>query len=248
MKTVVCFGDSITRALLVSASYIEPLEEHLGDRFRFVNLGVNNDLTHNLLVRMGDLVKEKPDIVFVLIGTNDVTFSMSLWGGLYVIPRKRLPRWPTLNWAYANLRTIIRRIKDETGAVVAVGSIPVLGEDLQSKPMDLVRRYNAQLRKIVGQESAHYIPVFERMEAYLQEHETTRGRPFHGSVRLMTRLMVRRLFFRESFETFSAKQGFNLLTDGVHLNPTGAGLIAKELEKYLRSRHSWDKLPVSPSR
>ncbi|HEY9087622.1 MAG TPA: SGNH/GDSL hydrolase family protein [Anaerolineaceae bacterium] len=240
MKTVVCFGDSITRALLVSASYIEPLEERLGDHFHFVNLGVNNDLTHNLLVRMDDLVKEEPDIVFVLIGTNDVTFSTSVWGGLYVIPRKRLPRWPSLKWAYANLRTIIRRIKDETGAVVAVGSIPVLGEDLKSKPMERVRHYNAEVKKIAGQENAHYIPVFESMEAYLREHETGSGRPFNGSVRLMLRLMVRRLIFRESFETFSARQGFYLLTDGVHMNRTGAGLIAAELEKYLRAHHSLD--------
>lgn len=238
LKTVVCFGDSITRALLVSASYIEPLEERLGSRFRFVNLGVNNDLTYNLLRRMDDLVAEKPDIVFVLIGTNDVTFSMSLWGGLYVIPRKRLPRWPSLDWAYANLRTIIRRIKDETGAMVAVGSIPVLGEALNSAPMQRVRRYNAQVKKIAHQETAHYIPVFERMERYLREESGSNGRPFRGSVRLMLRLAARRIIFSESFETFSAKQGFNLLTDGVHLNSIGAGLIANELESFLRAQPS----------
>lgn len=238
MKTVVCFGDSITRALLVSASYIEPLEERMGDRYRFVNLGVNNDLTYNLLRRMDALVEEKPDIVFVLIGTNDVTFSMSLWGGLYVIPRKRLPRWPSLEWAYTNLRTIIRRIKDETGAVVAVGSIPVLGEDLKSAPMQRVRRYNAQAQKIAHQENAHYIPVFERMERYLRAEADGSGRPFRGSVRLMLRLAARRIIFSESFETFSQRQGFSILTDGVHLNSIGAGLIADELETFLRAQPS----------
>lgn len=238
MKTVVCFGDSITRALLVSASYIEPLEERLGDYYRFVNLGVNNDLTYNLLRRMDDLVAEKPDIVYVMIGTNDVSFSMSLWGGLYVVPRKRLPRWPSLNWAYSNLRAIIRRIKDETGAVVAVGSIPVIGEDLQSPPVQRVRRYNSQAKLIVRQENAHYIPVFERMERYLCEENNGSGRAFNGSVRLMLRLAARRIVFSESFETFSARQGYNLLTDGIHLNSIGAGLIADELETFLRSQLS----------
>ncbi len=234
MKTVVCFGDSITRAL-VSASYIAPLEERLGDRFRFVNQGVNNDLTYNLVRRLDDVIADKPDIVFILIGTNDVTSVMSVYASVFVITRKRLPRWPSLKWAYTNLRTIIRRIKDETGAVVAVGSIPVLGEDLQSPPNVVARRYNTQLRTIAAQENARYLPIFERMEQHLREETDGKGRPFRGSVRLMLRLLVRRVIFRESFDTFSARQGFHLLTDGIHLNHTGAGLIAAELESFLKA-------------
>jgi len=233
MKTVVCFGDSITRAL-VSASYIEPLEERLGNNFTFINLGVNNDLTYNLIRRMDDLVKEKPDLVFILIGTNDVTASMSLMHALFVIQRKRLPCWPTLKWAYANLRTIIRRIKDETGATVFIGSIPVIGEDLTSVPVLTAKRYNAQVKAIAAQENARYVPVFERMEAFLRAEIGGAGRPFQGSVRLLVNLLFRRVFLRESYDTFSRRKGFSLLTDGIHLNETGAGLIADELEAALK--------------
>ena len=68
---VVCAGDSITHALM-SADYLRMLEQALGDQgYEFVNAGWNGDLAYNLGARLDDIIDCNPDVVTILIGTND---------------------------------------------------------------------------------------------------------------------------------------------------------------------------------
>ncbi len=77
MKTVVCFGASLTSGT-VSFNYLELLGARptLAD-FEFINHGVNGDLAWNGLQRLKDIVVEDPDFVIIMIGTNDVNATMS---------------------------------------------------------------------------------------------------------------------------------------------------------------------------
>ena len=56
---------------------------------------------------------------------------------------------------------------------------------------------------------------------------------YNGSVFLTAEFILRHLFAGETFERFSARKGFALLTDGVHLNRQAAAMVAVEIEKYL---------------
>lgn len=236
MQTVVCFGDSIT-AGLVSANYVEMLEERLGkDGFEFINEGVNNDLTYNLLERVDEVIDLQPKYVTILIGTNDVISSLSFKGALYNIIRKRLPRWPVLVWSYANLLEIIQRLKNETTAQIALVSIPLLGEDVDSLAIQRVREYNESIERLAQQEGIGYIPLFERQLEYLRNQGVYHGKAFDGSKLPTLELIAWRLFKKESFDAFSARMGYILLTDGVHMNRKGGELIADEIEKFLRAR------------
>ncbi|HEY0256766.1 MAG TPA: GDSL-type esterase/lipase family protein, partial [Candidatus Methylacidiphilales bacterium] len=77
MKTVVCFGASLT-AGTVSFDYVELLRARPSlAGFRFINHGVNGDLAWNGLQRLDKVVAERPDIVTILIGTNDVNATLS---------------------------------------------------------------------------------------------------------------------------------------------------------------------------
>lgn len=234
-QTVVCFGDSITCGQ-ISANYVDMLEERMyRDNFVFINEGVNNDLTYNLLRRIDDVILVQPDFITILIGTNDVISSVRWTGALYNILRKRLPRWPLLEWSYANLLEIIGRLKKETDATLAVCSIPVLGEDLTSRPNRRVMEYNESLKAIAAREGVAYLPVNERQRQYLIANGLDHGRPYRGSIHLTLDYLVRYLLVHESFETFSRREGFNLLTDGVHLNRRGARFIADLVEEFLRN-------------
>lgn len=48
-------------------------------------------------------------------------------------------------------------------------------------------------------------------------------------------LFLHYVLFR-SLDAISKKNGFLLLTDGIHQNSTGAGLIADEMENFITSR------------
>ena len=232
-RIVVCYGDSITRGL-ISASYVAVLKRRMGQaNLRFLNSGVNNDVTFNLLRRIHPLIEVQPDFITVLVGTNDVIASLSPYGALFYYALKRLPRWPTLEWSLASLRRVIAHLRRETRAVIGLCSIPPLGENLNTLPNQRVRAYNSALQEIANTNGLAYVPVFEHLVAHLPHSD---GREFTASVNLLGELMLRRYVFKEPFERFSRSKGFSLLTDGVHLNESAAGLVAEEIEGFLRGR------------
>src|SRR5512146_884118 len=125
-RTVVCLGDSITRGQ-ISASFIDQLEQRLaGQGLRFINSGVNGDLAYNVLRRL--------DVVILMIGTNDIVATLRRSNTVISRVSKWLPRNPSLKWYRANLLEIVRRLKLETGAKIALASPPILGERLNSRP------------------------------------------------------------------------------------------------------------------
>lgn len=222
---------------MVSANYVKMLENRLApENFHFFNLGVNNDLVYNLYRRLWFVVAHKPDVVIVLAGTNDVIGSLSAHSGMYMIFRKFLPRWPTLDWSLGIMRKLIRKLKAETRAQIAIVSIPILGENLDSIPMARARSYNLNLAEIAREEGADFLSVFDRQETYLRQSGHAKGRTYITSVTLTLELALRRLLFHESLDTFSKRRGFQLLCDSVHMNSMGASLIADEIEVYLRKR------------
>jgi len=233
--TVVFFGDSITRGL-VSASYIDLLALRLGEeRYRFINAGINNDYAYNLLLRVEDVIAHQPQVVTILIGTNDVVATLTPFKGLAGRISKRLPRHPNLAWYWTNLREVVQRLKAETKARIALVSIPVIGEDLDSLANVRVRKYNAAIQELAAREGVSYIGVYDRQAQFLSSLGRGKLKPYQGSVYLTIKLAFSSLFHQESFDSFSRRQGYVLLTDGIHMNNLGAELIADEIEPFLRS-------------
>ncbi len=227
--TVACLGDSITHGF-VSANYVLMLEERFADRdFDWINAGVDNDTTVNMLRRVDELVPAQPDVVFILGGTNDAISALSLPSFRFMQVVKLLPTRPTQENAIRNLREIIRILKLGTQAKIALLSIPPLGEALDSRPMQWVRSYNERLRVLAEREEVGYLPTFERMEAVLRT-EPAEGHVFRGSLWMSAEFVL----LGEDFDAYSRRKGFRLLIDGVHLNRQAAAIVAEEAEKFLR--------------
>jgi lysophospholipase L1-like esterase len=233
MQTVVCFGDSITRGQ-VSANYVEMLEKHLDrEGYHLVNCGVNNDFSYNLLERVDQVIALEPQVVVILIGTNDVLATLetiSLEVGLLI---KRLPQQPDLEWYRANVVETVERLKAGTHIRIGLSSIPILGEDLDSLPNQRVGVYNEALKEIAGQEQVGYIPVFERQAEAICNARSGKGRAFEGDLQLSVELLASRFLRKESYDSISRREGFTLLTDGVHMNNRGAEIIAHEIEAFI---------------
>jgi lysophospholipase L1-like esterase len=237
MKTVVCFGASLT-AGTVSFNYLDLL----GARpslagFRFINHGVNGDLAWNGLERLDRVIAKRPDFVTILIGTNDVNATMSERNLLRYKALNHLPAEPTLTWYESNLGTIVKRLKQETDARLALLSLAVIGEDLEHEANRKVNLYNESVRRIAREEEVSYLPLHERMVAYLRDHEGDRAQ------------LPPRLEYRDglhntgnalalhatglSWDEVSRRNGLLVTTDGLHLNSVGAGMIADLIEAWL---------------
>jgi acyl-CoA thioesterase I len=232
-KTVVCLGDSITLGL-VSANYVDLLNQHLGGQgYVFLNYGVNGDLAYNMLRRIDHVISIQPEVVIILAGTNDVVSALHNY--LFQINRwiKLLPKRPSASWYRENMLQIVRKLKNQTRAKVALASIPILGEDLSSPVNKRVRFYNGILKEIAAQEEVAYLPVGERMEQYLRAIGNEKGPSYRGGLFSNLEMFLRSRILGQSFGSIYRKHGFVLLTDGIHMNPQGAELIAEVMEKAL---------------
>jgi len=237
MKTVVCFGASLT-AGTVSFNYVDLLSARpaLSD-FRFINHGVNADLAWNGLQRLDAVIADKPDFVTILIGTNDVNATMSERNLLRYNSFKQLSVVPTLAWYEENLKKIVLHLKLETTARLALLSLAPIGEDLEHEANRKVNLYNQVVRRMAEEEQMAYLPLQERMVEYLRDHEGDRAQ------------LPPRLEYRDglhntgnavalhatglSWDEVSRRNGLLLLTDTLHLNGVGGGMIADLIEAWL---------------
>jgi lysophospholipase L1-like esterase len=234
-RSVVCIGDSLVRGQ-VSIDFIDILRERLSDEgFRFFNHGVNGDLSYNVLIRLDAVVACQPEFVIVLVGGNDVNATLSPALRLAYRLWKRLPEEPVIGWYYGNMLQIVKILKEKTPARIALVSPPILGEHLTSLPNERIRAYSAHLMQIATEEQVTYLPVHERQEDYLYKVHGAAGRRHHPNSTLMWTSLFRHYVLRRSFDAIARENGFLLTTEGLHLNGTGAAIVADTIEPFLRA-------------
>jgi lysophospholipase L1-like esterase len=232
---VVCLGASIVRGQ-VSYNFVNLLDKRMtGDGFQFINAGVPGDQAYNVSMRLDSVIDHQPDFVIILVGTNDVTATLSPTLARISRLTRRFPQPPSARFFQHNMLRIIRTLKEKTTARIALISLPVLGEDLESIPNQRIREYNALLKEIADGEKVSYLPVCELQEEYLRKVQQASGRPYESGGMLPIKALVRRYFLRQSFDEISRKHHFLLVTDGIHMNSRGAQFIADEIESFLRS-------------
>lgn len=237
MKTVVCFGASLT-AGTVSCNYLDLLAERPAlAGCRFINHGVNGDLAWNGLQRLDAVIADRPDDVTILIGTNDVNATLSERNLIRYKAFNHLPAEPTLAWYEENLRAIVARLKAETSARLAMASLAPIGEDLAHEANVKIAQYNAVVRRIAGEEGAAYLPFNEALLAYLRDHEADRaGLPPPLAYRDGLHNTGNALALHAtglSWDEISRRNGLLVLTDTLHINSVGAGMLADLIERWL---------------
>lgn len=233
-RTVVCLGDSLTRGL-VSSSFVDELEQRLaGQGMRFINAGVNGDLAYNVLRRLDDVIAHQPDIVILMIGTNDIVATLKRSNTLISRFSKWLPRNPSLEWYQENVLEILQRFKVETNAKIALASPPIIGEHLNSHSNKVARIYVEFLKETAAHQGLAYLPVYERMAEYLRSTGRHAGKPHKSRILMTAELTLRHIILKESYVSISRRAGYILLTDGLHLNEKGAALVTDVMEEYLR--------------
>jgi acyl-CoA thioesterase I len=221
---VVCVGDSLTAGQL-SADWVGVLAERLGPQgYEFVNAGVNSQLAWNVRQRLDEVVACDPDVVTLLVGSNDVLATLSPAHEARYRRFQRLPQLPTLEWYLENVERILERLTTETRARLVVLELPPIGEDLDGWPNRRVQRYNAALRERCARRGVVCLPLHRQLADLLPAgHRAPAGA---GSTGPMLAAAARRLLLRQDWNTISAEQGLRLLTDHVHLNATAGAVLA----------------------
>lgn len=226
VRVVVCLGDSNTQGQF-SANYVKRLS---APDTTFVNAGVNGQLAYNVAQRLDEVVARRPDVVTLLVGTNDVNAQFDAkWRARYR-KQQRLPVDPTRQWYGEQIDAILTRL-GETDARVAVLDLPPLGEDLASRMNRLVDDYNATLREVAAAHEVPVLPLHDRLVALLPPDANPP--PYRGDIKLVFGSFLRHVVLRQDWNSISRRNGLTLLTDNLHLNDRSADVVAELVGEFV---------------
>ena len=231
--TVVCAGDSITHGR-ISANYISILRDmYASVQYDFINAGINGDLAYNLLQRTDEIVACLPNMVTILIGTNDATGTFSEELGLGHVKRKKLPEPPTIGKFQEYLTETVRRLKQETEARIVLISIPPIGEDPDHPVYAHSRLFRDAIQRIAEAEQVDYIPLWEDLDRGIRQLTAMEPEPYEKWRSVMYTAIVKKTVFGVSYETIARTNGFIYHVDHLHLNRSGTRIIADAIERYI---------------
>ncbi|WP_405195977.1 SGNH/GDSL hydrolase family protein [Streptomyces anulatus] len=232
---IACLGDSLTRAQF-SVDYLDLLERrHPPGDVRLARFGANGDFAHNLLQRLDAVVTYPPDVITVLIGTNDARASLADYPVDQAMKRKQLPELPSADW-FQCLGAVVARLRAETDATIGLLSLPVLGQQLDGAAAQASQAYSRMVAEVAATDEVAYLPLHER-----QTEELRRADPPPIPYREVTPaaavgVLLQHAVLRRSLDAIARRRGLVLTTDHIHQNSRGAALIAEVIDAGLLTR------------
>jgi lysophospholipase L1-like esterase len=232
---VVCSGDSITHGNM-GGNYVEMLESKLPDnQYYLINAGCNADLTFTILKRLDNIIGCQPDIITLLIGSNDVNASMSDGNRKHYERLKKIDKGvqPDFENFKQNYSQIVQRLTTETKARIAVISLPVMSEDLEHQVNKRADEYSDFIKQIAKEQHIDYLPVREQMKEYIEKRPKKLKYTYEQTDLIMNLAVVKNVLFGQSWDTICEANGNDLTHDNLHFNTRGAAIIGALVEKFI---------------
>ena len=204
-------------------------------QFSLVNAGVNGQLAWNLLQRADEIIECEPDYVTIMIGTNDANAATSKKTAEGYMKRMSLPQMPDELWFRDNLQELVTRLQNETSATIALLSIPPIGEALDHPAFRISSEYTKSIQKVADITGVAYLPLFEKMLLFLKEYTGEPTYPFEKATMGMFVACAKRYLLRKEWNAIGKEAGFQLHIDYLHLNTTGAIIVADLIESLVNS-------------
>ena len=234
-RPVVVAGASIVRGR-ASVDFVQMLRERFPSR-TFVNAGVNGNVAWELLERADRIIACRPSQVVILIGTNDVQATLTPDAMRSTRESKHLPVDPSLGWYAACLRDTVVRLQG-AGVNVALCSLPPIGQDLDAPVNAVVREANNAIHDVCTETGAAYLPVYERLTDLLASQGAISGPAWTGSWAPGVASLVEHFALGRSYDAIALARGWVISPDGVHMDSTGASIIADLAADWLERQPS----------
>jgi lysophospholipase L1-like esterase len=230
---VLCLGDSITHGHLGS-----DWTGLLASRgLTVVNGGINGELAWNVVQRVDRALLCRPDVVTVLIGANDVMGTLDEASGRRYVRMSNLPRLPDLEWFEENLRALVRRLREEIQARIALMTLAPIGENPGAPIATLIGRCNAIIARVAADLDVELLPLHDRLMALLAESSGPRPYDYVPGARSQIRMVsagALHFLLGMSWDRIAARRGLTLTIDLVHLNDRAGTVVADLVEGFAR--------------
>ena len=239
-KLVVFAGNSITHGR-IGYDWVRSLS--LNDTSKiYLNAGMNGDLSWNVNQRIDEIIKCDPDLVFLLIGSNDAMGSLSKDAGEFYKKFKNLPLLPALGWYEKNYDQILQKLLKSTSAKIILITIPWVGEHENSKIISIIKEHNKVIKKLSLKYELKVLPFFDEMgKLILSKHQQNNStemipvytRKKNASLSVFGILKYYQLGF--SWNEIGDKNNLSATFDFIHLNERSGILLEHLVQQSMKT-------------
>ena len=234
-RVIACIGDSLTHGN-IGDCWVESLRREFPEDV-FLNEGINGDVVWQVQQRIKPILDCKPDVVLLMIGSNDAMASFDNDSGKRYKHNNKLPEVPTFKSYQKLLPELIDSLSDISN--IALCTIPPIGENKDSAVNNHVKKYNEFIELTAKNKNITLLPV----SRFLWEDLSIRTYPFKSDYDPRSLPIIRRIFggifyhyiFKRSWDDVAKSKGQWLLFDQIHLGERGAKIVFKVAKKYISS-------------
>ena len=224
-KIIACIGDSLTHGN-IGQNWVDYLRREFPN-YVFLNEGINGNTAWQVIQRLDPVLQCKPDLIILLIGTNDALGSFDINSGLRYKKNNELPEVPTLEKYKQHLNELIEKIGLQSRIVIC--TLPPIGENVNSEVNKHVTLFNDFIKLIAKQKNLSLLPVSDALWSDIQFRTYPLKLEYNPKVIPLFRRIFGGIFhhylFKRSWNDISRAKGQWILFDHIHLNERGAEIV-----------------------
>jgi lysophospholipase L1-like esterase len=234
-RIIACIGDSLTHGN-IGDCWVESLRDEYPED-TFLNEGINGDVVWQVQQRIEPILSCKPDIVILMIGSNDAMASFNKHSGERYKHNNNLPEVPT----FESYQRLLPELLDSLSDIpkIALCTIPPVGENPDSAVNQHVKMFNDFIELTASNKNISLIPV----SSFLWDDLSSRTYPFRKDYDPKVLPIIKRIYggmfhhyiFKKSWNDVAKSKGQWILFDQIHLNERGAQVVFNLVKKYISS-------------
>ena len=232
-KIIACIGDSLTHGN-IGQSWVDYLREEFPN-YVFLNEGINGNTAWQVLKRLDPILQCKPDLIILMIGTNDALGSFDIDSGLRYKKNNNLPEVPSFEKYTEQLLELIDKLG--ISSKIAICTLPPIGENKDSPVNKHLKKFNDFIKVVADDKNLSLLAVSDSLWLEIQ----SRSYELRSDYNPRAFPLVKRVFggifhyylLKQSWNDIAKAKGQWILFDQIHLNERGAEIVFKLAKKFI---------------
>ena len=234
-RVIACIGDSLTHGN-IGECWVEGLRNEYPED-TVLNEGVNGDVVWQVSKRIEPIINCNPDIIILMIGSNDAMASFNKKSGERYKSSNKLPKIPT----FKSYQKLLPKLLDKLNGTskIALCTLPPIGENKDSAINEHVRKFNDFIELTANNKNISLIPVSNLLWDELSKRTYSVKSDYDpNALPIIRRIyggMIHHYIFKRSWDEIAKTKGQWLLFDQIHLGGRASKILFNATKKYISS-------------